>query len=112
MALREHAIYRRLETPAGDAAQGGCYLTRDTGPCVDTGALIYGEGTLTISLTALRELAEVAGWSVNEEAAELEKRNAELERENEQLKAEIEDMRGTIDAVGVAVARAAAEARS
>ena len=38
MATRKHAIYRRLDTPPGDAARQSCYLTGSGGACVDTGA--------------------------------------------------------------------------
>jgi hypothetical protein len=92
MTIREHGLFRRLDHPAPDAAQGGCYYSHGTGPCVDTGILIETEGTLTLSLNTIQELAEVAGFSVNTEGEALEAENAhllhriiELETENAEL---------------------------
>lgn len=107
MAVREHGLFRRLDTPASDAAQGGCYITHDAGPCVDTGILVYGEGTLTLSCNTIRELAEVAGFSVNEEAVQLEVDNANLEEENARQREEIAELNQQLVAVGLAIAHAA-----
>lgn len=103
MALREHGLYRLLSEPADDAAKAGCYLTGDRGPCIDTGILVEYEGNLTISLGALREMCEVAGFSFNEEAADLEHRVAELERTNAELQRERDDLLELTKAVGRAV---------
>ena len=83
-AIRNHAIYRRLDNPPGDAARQSCYLTGVAGPCIDTGADIYMEGTLVISVAAVRELAEVAGFSVVD-GEKLEQENAHLVHENAEL---------------------------
>ena len=103
MATRDHGLYRRLDTPAPDAAQGGCYITHDTGPCVDTGVLIFTEGTLTLGLRTILELAEVAGFSVNEEGEALEAENEHLKRELrvvQERNAELEDtLRGFAKAI-------------
>lgn len=109
MAVREHALFRRLDTPAEDAAKGGCYIWGGTGPCIDTGVLVEFEGNLTIGLGALREMAEVAGWSVCEEGEQLEREHAALTAENARLASEVADLTDQLTAVGVAVARAAAE---
>ncbi len=91
MATREHGLFRRLDNPAPDAAKGGGYIYHGQGPCVDTGVLIDFEGTLTLTLNEIKELAEVAGFSLNEEAEAIEQENAYLQSENARLKAEIED---------------------
>lgn len=108
MPIREHALFRRLDTPAGDAAKGSCYIYHTTGACVDTGVLIDFEGNLTIGLTALREMAEVAGFSFEEEGVALEQRNAFLERELAEAKEQLAEANSQLEAVGVAIARAAA----
>lgn len=105
MAVREHGLFRRLDHPAQDAALGGCYIYHDAGPCVDTGVLIEFEGTLTLSVNAIRELAEVAGFSVDAEALENERRIAELEHENAQLKARIKEQDDELDATASMVAK-------
>lgn len=107
MAVREHGLFRKLDTPAPDAALGGCYITHDTGPCVDTGVLVEFEGTLTLSLNVIRELAEVAGFSVDAEALENERVISEQQRQIEVLTVDRNELRDQLDAVGVAVARAA-----
>lgn len=107
MAIREHGLYRRYDTPPPDAAKGACYLTYSSGPGVDTGVLIDFEGDLCISTAALRELCEVAGFSFEEDGVQLEQRNAFLERELAQAQADLADANEQLTAVGVAVARAA-----
>jgi hypothetical protein len=107
MATREHGLFRLLDHPAPDAAKGGCYVTYGTGPCVDLGVLIEFEGTLTLSTGTIKELAEVAGFTVDDEAFALEKRCAELELQNQLLTAERNELREQLDAVGLAVAHAA-----
>lgn len=100
MATRKHALYRLLDRPAPDAAHGACYLTGNSGPCIDTGVNIDFEGTLTLSLTALRELCEVAGFSFDAEGVKLEADNAELVRANALLQTEVDAQREELDAVG------------
>lgn len=106
MTIRTHAVYRLLDTPAPDAAREGCYLTGVSGPCVDTGALIYQEGTLTISVSAIRELAEVAGMSVNEEGLATEAENAHLHARIATLEIQLAEEREHLDVVGLLLARA------
>lgn len=108
MATREHALYRRLATCPNDAAKGGCYLTGDRGACVDTGILVDFEGTLVISIPALQELCEVAGFSFNAEAEKLERDLALCQHALKQAEDEREDLRSQLDAVALAVAHAAA----
>lgn len=108
MTVREHALYRLLPRPAADAAQGGCYLTASQGPCIDTGVNIYMEGTLTLSLGALTEMCEVAGFSFNAEGRKLEAENAALQHELAAARAENADLNEQLDAVSLAMARAAA----
>lgn len=107
MPIREHGLYRKLPHPAGDAANGSCYLTGNAGECVDTGIIIHGEGTLTISVNAVRELAEVAGFSVNEDALAIETEIAHLRVENAAQRASILDLNEQLDAVSLMVARSA-----
>lgn len=102
MAVREHGLFRRLDHPAVDAAKGGCYIYGDAGPCIDTGVLVEFEGTLTISLGALREMAEVAGFSINEEGIELERRNAELEKSLAEITLERDALLDTLSGLEVA----------
>jgi hypothetical protein len=109
MAIREHGIFRLLERPAPDAALGGCYIYHSSGPCVDTGVLIDFEGTLTLSLVAIKELAEVAGMSVNEEGLQLEYENAWQAGRILQLEAERDTLLDQLSAIGTAV-RIASEA--
>jgi hypothetical protein len=105
MATREHGLFRRLDTPAPDAALGGCYVTHGTGPCVDTGVLIEFEGTLTLSVHTIRELAEVAGFSVDAEAVQNEQDIAHLTKRVAELEVENTGLRSDLDAVGRAIAR-------
>jgi len=107
MAIRDHGLFRRLDHPAPDAAQGGCYITHDCGPCVDTGILIYGEGTLTLGRSTILELAEVAGFTVDAEGIEHEMQLAEQARQIELLTAERDELLGQLNAIGATVARAA-----
>lgn len=95
-AIRNHAIYRRMPQPPGDAAKGACYLSGSAAECVDTGANIFGEGTLVLSVNTIRELAEVAGFTVVN-GEKLEIRNAELEHEVEQLKAQVAELEEELD---------------
>lgn len=104
--IREHALFRRLETPAGDSAQGGCYIYHSTGPCIDTGVLVEFEGNLTIGLAALYEMCGVAGWSVNQEAEELEAENAFLVESNRLLIERVTEAENHLEAVGLAMAHA------
>ena len=107
MAVREHALFRRVDHPSADVAKGGCYYSYDTGPGVDTGILIDFEGTLFFSLNTIKELAEVAGFSIDGEALEHERQLAEQSRLIEQLEGEKSDLLKQLDAVGLAVAHAA-----
>jgi hypothetical protein len=107
MAIRQHGLFRLCDRPAPDVAKGGCYFSGDAGPGVDTGILIDFEGTLYLSLNTIRELAEVAGFSVNTEALELERQNAEFQKAIADLRIENGELKSTLDAVGIAVARAA-----
>ena len=105
MATREHGLYRRLDQPAEDAAQGGCYSCHACGPCVDTGILVYNEGTLTICLACLQELAEVGGFSVDAEALKHEHDIAFLQNEVQELTGEVSNLNGIIDGFTSAVAK-------
>jgi hypothetical protein len=105
MATREHGLYRRYETPPADAAKGGCYLTHDSGAGVDTGVLIDFEGDLCLSLVAIKELAEVAGFSVNAEAEQLERDNAWLVVENQRIQQERDELEGLLDGLTSTIAR-------
>lgn len=78
MAITDHPLFRLVDTPGPDVAHGACYFSGDTGPGVDTGILVEFEGTLFFSLNTVREMAEVAGFRVNEEGIELERQVAEL----------------------------------
>lgn len=108
MALTEHPLFRRVDHPGPDVAKGGCYFSYDCGPGVDTGILIEFEGTLFFSMNTIREMAEVAGFRLNEEGEELEKRNAELSRLNGGLVAERVELLAQLDdanrIIGAAVA--------
>jgi hypothetical protein len=106
MATRSHGLFRQVPRPAADAAKGGCYVYGTTGPGVDTGVLIDFEGTLYLSNTAIIEMAEVAGFSLNEDGAQLEVRNAFLEHENEKLRGELAELNEQLDAVAITMARA------
>lgn len=97
MATREHGLYRRLDQPAEDAAQGGCYSCHACGPCVDTGILVYNEGTLTICLGCLQEMAEVGGFSVDAEALQHEKDISFLQNEVQELTGQVSYLNGVID---------------
>lgn len=102
-AIRNHAIYRRLANPPGDAARQSCYLTGVSGPCVDTGADIYMEGTLVISVAAVRELAEVAGFDVID-GQRIEEENAHLVHENAQLLIDKEELVKQVEELTLAAA--------
>jgi hypothetical protein len=106
MATRSHGLFRAVPHPAGDVAHGGCYIYGGGGPGVDTGVLIDFEGTLFLGNTAIRELAEVAGMSVNEEGAALERENAFLTQRCSELVDQIRDLNEQLDAVSVVLARA------
>jgi hypothetical protein len=110
MAVRKHGLFRRCDHPSPDVAKGGCYYTYSTGPGVDTGILIDFEGTLYLSLNTIKELAEVAGFSVNEEAEQLERDNAFLTQRVLELEGKLLNAEEQLTAVGVAVSYAAARA--
>lgn len=111
MAVREHGLFRLLDRPAPDAAKGGCYVTYGTGPCVDTGVLIAFEGTLTLSVGTIKELAEVAGFSVDAEAIQHEKDIAFLTQENQRLHALNKELRSELDAFAGLLQQGQAAAR-
>lgn len=92
MALDTHPLFRLVDTPGPDTAHGGCYYSGVTGPGVDTGILIEFEGTLFLSLNTIKEIAEVAGFRVNEEGIELEKRVAELTKIGIDLNLQLEQV--------------------
>jgi hypothetical protein len=94
-----------VDRPPADVAKGGCYLNGSATAGVDTGVNIDFEGTLFLSNSAIKELAEVAGFSVNEEGIELERRNAELEHEIEELKALVTAQDEELQAVAIVFAR-------
>lgn len=106
MAVREHGLFRLLERPPADAAMGGSLVTGSQGPCVDTGQFIDFVGTVVIDLPTLKELAEVAGFSVNEEGIELERRNAELEYDLGLALWRIAELDQQLDTVALTFARA------
>lgn len=109
MATRQHGLFRAVDRPSGDVAKGGCYIYGSAGHGVDTGVLIDFEGTLFLSDTAIKELAEVAGFSVNEEGQELETRNAELERDLEVANERIQELEADAAAIGRYLGRAKAD---
>lgn len=109
MATRTHGLFRLVDHPSVDVAHGGCYVDGSAGPGVDTGVLIEFEGTLFLSLNTVKELAEVAGYSVNAEGAALEVENAHLVHTVEQLTAERDQLSADLDAVGVLLARGQAQ---
>lgn len=105
MAVRKHGLFRHVERPAADVAKGGCYITGSAASGVDTGVNIDFEGTLFLSDSTIKELAEVAGYSVNEEGMQLEIDNAWLVNENERLQAEVADLETQLTLIGVAISR-------
>lgn len=112
MATRTHGLFRLVDHPGNDVAHGGCYVDGSAGPGVDTGVLIEFEGTLFLSLNTVKELAEVAGFSVNAEGAALEIENAHLTHQVEELTAERDQLNADLDAVGVLLARANPKAQA
>jgi hypothetical protein len=107
MAVRQHGLFRRLDRPANDTAHSGCYVDGSAGPGVDTGTYIDFEGTLFLSLNTIKELAEVAGFSVNAEGEALEREVEWLKHQNQQQAALLSTANEQLDAVGLAVAHAA-----
>lgn len=103
MAVRNHALFRRYENPPPDAAQGASYIYHSGEAGVDTGVLVYGEGTLCLSLQEIQELAEVAGFSVNAEAFQLEQENAYLTDRVKELVAHNQELIDNLKAVGAAI---------
>ncbi len=110
MALTEHPLFRLVDTPGPDTAHGGCYYSGVTGPGVDTGILIEFEGTLFLSLNTIKEIAEVAGFRLNEEGVKLEQSNAYLMEQmsdiltvNTELKEQLADANRIIGAAVAAV---------
>jgi hypothetical protein len=112
MAQRTHGLFRAVEHPNNDVARGGCFVYGSAGPGVDTGVLIDFEGTLFLGNTAIRELAEVAGYSVNVEGAQLEVENAHLQHTIDELTAERDQLSADLDAVGVLLARGSSQAKA
>lgn len=105
MATREHGLFRKYETPPADCAKGGGYIYYGTGPGVDTGVLIDFEGTLCLSLVEIKELAEVAGFSLDEEALQNERDIAFLAAENERLHQQNQELQGIIEGFAKAIAK-------
>lgn len=106
MAVRDHGLFRKLDRPASDTAHSGCYVDGSTGPGVDTGVYIDFEGTLFLSLSTIKELAEVAGYSVNAEGEQLEHDNAFLTRELAAARDLLAAYEEQLNAVALAVAHA------
>lgn len=106
MAVREHGLFRKVEHPHPDSAQGGCYVYHTSGSGVDTGVDIYGEGTLYLSDLAIKELAEVAGFSVNTEAIKLEKDVEEFAMALMYMRVERDALRAQLDGIGLTLAAA------
>lgn len=107
MTIRDDGYMRHLTEPAPDAARAACYLTGSRGPCIDTGILVDFEGTLTISDAAIKQMAEVAGFSVNEDGLELEIRNAELEHNLASMTEERDQLLDDLTAIANALKTAA-----
>jgi len=68
--------------------------------------LIDFEGTLCLSLNTIREMAEVAGFSVNTEAEQLERDNAFLINEVAKLTTQVSELHAIIDGFAKAIAHA------
>lgn len=107
MAIREHGLFRRCEAPSPDVAKGGCYYSGDAGPGVDTGILIEFEGTLYFGLNAIREMAEVAGFTLDTEGIETQRRLAEAQYDIALYQWKVAELEASLNAVGIAVALAA-----
>lgn len=112
MATRTHALFRLVDRPSPDVAHEACYVYGTATAGIDTGVIIEFEGTLFLSLAAVREMAEVAGFSVNEEGMQLEIDNAHLTVERDELKARIAELEADAEVVGSLLARAAAKPRA
>ena len=71
--VRDHGLFRKVEAPGTDVAMGGCYACYRSVPGIDTGVLIEYEGTLFLCNNCLKEMVEVAGMNVLEDAVKLER---------------------------------------
>ncbi len=111
MAVRDHGLFRKLVTPAADTAHSGCYICNNVAGGVDTGVYIDYEGSLFLCTNCIKELAEVAGMSVDVEGEMHERELEYLHHENTSLTAELADARDQLDAFGIAVARAQAKGK-
>lgn len=109
MATRQHALFRLVDRPSPDVAHEACYVYGTAGAGVDTGVIIEFEGTLFLSLAAVKEMAEVAGFSVNEEGQALEVENANLQHQLAEAIAERDDANEQLRVLGGVLARAASK---
>jgi hypothetical protein len=108
MAKRKNGLFTHVERPLPGTANSGCIVYGTAGEGVDTGVYCDSPGTLYFGLVAIRELAECAGFSVNEEGEKLEKDLAFALHRIEELEAEKDDLVEQLDAVSLVMARAQA----
>lgn len=108
MATRTHGLYTRLDHPSYQHANESCLVTGTTGPGVDLGIDLEGYGGVYLSLNVIKEIAEVAGFSVNEEGKALEEENAHLQHDLAVHQWAVALLEEELDAVSRLIARAAA----
>lgn len=105
MATRTNGLFTKVDRPLPGSAKGGCYIWGSAGPGVDTGVLIDFEGTLYLGNAAIKELAECAGFSLNEEGLQLEYDNAHLQRKVAELASKNADLEDQLNGVSALLAR-------
>lgn len=109
MPTRHHGLFSR-GMPRDHNAKAACYIYGANEEGVDTGIHIEGEGVLFLGKTALKELTEAYGWSI-EESDTLAPRVAALEQEVAFLERERDDFKRRAEALEeiLQVAREVAE---
>lgn len=104
MATRKHALFK-VTIPTWVHAKASCFVYETAEEGIDMGVEIDGYGALFLSRRAIKEAAEVAGFSVNEEGAALEEENAWLQHELAETQSEAKALREELDTIGKTIAR-------
>lgn len=112
MATRKSQLYTLTPTPLPNTYTDGCLATGSRGPGIDINVPIEYVGNIRLSLGAVQEIAEVAGFSVNAEGAKLEEDNAYLEAANQALTKRVAELEEQLSTVGAVILQAQARSVS
>jgi hypothetical protein len=78
-------MFSKLPAATYQYAKEGCYFCPNTGPLIDTGIIIEGEGILAICLTHVADMARAAGFTDPDAEVEIEQLAQLVERQAKDL---------------------------